>query len=340
MPTTIEEVARQSGVSTATVSRALRGLPNVAPSTRERVLKVAEDLNYSIDSQASRLAMGRTMTVGMVMPLADQWFYKKVATAAETMLFEQGYDVLRYSINSIDNQNQIIRQLATSHRVDGIIFVTITLSDEDIMILLKSDVEVVTVETQTEHFSSVTTDNVTAAAKATRHLVKLGHKDIGIIIGLPDDPLHFAIPLERQEGYWRVLGEYGHKIRPELSIAGNFSANGAAAAMAKLLSLKEPPTAVFTLSDEMAIGAIKTIRDAGLQVPEDISVIGFDDHDLAEHVDLTTVRQPVADYGSTATRLLLEHMNSREHAPPTHVQFPTELIVRSTTAPCCSSNHR
>ncbi len=330
MSPTIEEVAEKSGFSTATVSRALRGLPNVSPSTRERVLRAAQELNYSIDPHASRLASGRTMTIGIIMPLADQWFYTKVSTAAETILSTQGYDVLRYSVTGVKSQQEIFRQLSTSKRVDGLIVVTIPMDEEDQDLLREANLAIVTIETGAEQFPSVVCDNVAAAVTATRHLVNLGHERIAIISGLANDPMKFPIPRARRRGYVQVLEENEIEVRPDFDISGNFSYEGGAEAMAELLAVRQAPTAVFAFSDEMAVGAMKTIRDLGLRIPDDISVLGFDDHDVAQYVGLTTIRQPVAEYGERAASLLLEILKGKSPPGP-NVVLPTRLVIRSTT---------
>lgn len=331
MSPTIEEVAERSGFSTATVSRALRGLPNVAPSTREHVMRAANELNYSIDPYASRLATGRSMTVGIVIPLADQWFYNKVSTVAETVLGAHGYDVLRYSITGSESQSHLLRQIATSRRVDGLIVVTTPLDDEDERLLSEANLSVVTVETVTDSFPSVASDNFAAAVTATRHLVNLGHERIAVISGLADDPLRFPIPRDRKKGYLHVLQENEIEFRPEFDVPGNFSYEGGAEAMTQLLAVRQAPTAVFAFSDEMAIGALKTIRDLGLRVPGDISVIGFDDHDVAEYVGLTTIHQPVGQYGDLAASILLSVLTGEMENGGFNRELAARLVIRSTT---------
>ncbi len=333
MPPTIKDVADKLNVSTATVSRALRGLPNVTPSTRERVLQAAKELNYSIDPRASHLASGRTMNIGIIMPLADTWFYSKLATAAEATLIEHNYYVTRYNIASLGDQTEHLKWLSSGRHVDGLIVATVALSKEDIEILHNLNVPVVTVETKTDDFASISIDNALAARIATRYMINLGHEQIGIITGLQDDPMHFSVPQERLKGYYAALREYEIEARPELEVSGNFSLAGGAEAMIELLSVRYPPTAVFAFSDEMAIGALKSIREMNLRVPEDISVIGFDDHDMAEYVGLTTVHQPVAEYGEKATSLLLDLLEDPKNDNQAHLELDTHLIIRSTTGP-------
>lgn len=329
----IGHVAARAGVSVATVSRALRGLPHVAPATRARVLQAAEELRYVADPHASRLAAGRTTTIGMVVPLLHQWYFGQVVSGAESVLAAADYDVLLYSVGRPDTRQRFLTSQPFRKRVDGLIVVDLPLDDADQAALAAAGTPVVTVGIPSTCFPTVTIDNVTAAASGARHLVNLGHKRIGLIGGRPDDPLHFSAPLERRSGYQAVLGEHGLDARADLDVPGDFSLEGGAEAMARLLSAARPPTAVFALSDEMAIGALRTVRNSGLRVPADVSVMGFDDHDMAEVLGLTTVGQPVVSQGEAAARLLLEVIDDESASEPRHVVRPTTLRVRETTGP-------
>lgn len=333
MPVTIADVAREAGVSTATVSRALRGLPDVAPATRDRVMTVAQRLNYSIDTHASRLASGRRMTIGLVMPLLEQWFFNKVMTAAESILVPEGYDVIRYTVTSLGNLHEVLRNLAQTRRVDGIIVVSLNLREQDIALLAASGVPVVTIENRTPHFPWVCVDNEAAAFAATAHLLELGHRQLGIITGHRQDPLDFNVPYERIAGVERALAAFGIPLACVPVAPGRFSAAGGAAAMEALLLEQPRPTGVIALSDEMAIGAIKMARARGLTVPRDLSVIGIDDHDLSFFVDLTTVQQPVAEFGTVAAERMLDMLAGGSADRHATTMLPTQLIVRETTAP-------
>lgn len=333
MSASIGDVAVRAGVSVATVSRALRGLPHVAPSTRDRVLRAAEELRYIADPQAARLAAGRTMTVGMVVPTLHQWFFGLVVNGAHGVLAAAGYDLLLYNLGEPDARERFLTQQPFRKRVDGIIMVDLLLEDDAQAALTTAAVPVVTVGIPGGPFPSVTIDNTAAAAAATRHLVHLGHERIGLICDPPDDPLQCSAPRERRRGYHAVLRERGIAIVSELEVPGDFSLLGGAEAMARLLSVARPPTAVFALSDEMAIGALRTVRDSGLRVPEDLSVVGFDDHEMAEVMGLTTVAQPVAAQGESAAALLLDVMRGSPSGTPPCTVLPTVLRVRSTTGP-------
>jgi LacI family repressor for deo operon, udp, cdd, tsx, nupC, and nupG len=329
----IGDVAQLAGVSVATVSRAIRGLPNVSPATRDRVLKAAADLQYVAHPHASRLAAGRTMTVGMAVPLLTQWFFTQVVAGAEAVLAANGYDVLLYGVPDEGAMRRFADDTHFSKRVDGLILVDLPMSDDELRGMCGRG-PLVTVGVASSCAPSVTIDNVEAAATATRHLVNLGHRRIGLISHLPPQALAFTAPLHRRQGYERVLTDAGLRVREELIVPGNFVLQGGAEAMAQLLGVDGPPTAVFAESDEMAIGALKTVRDAGLQVPGDISIVGFDDHDMAAYTDLTTIAQPAMRQGETAATLLLDLMRgSTDDGEVTSVVMPTRLVVRATTGP-------
>lgn len=333
MNASISDVAELAGVSVATVSRAIRGLPNVSPATRTRVHEAAAELQYVAHPHASRLAAGRTMTVGMAVPMLTQWFLNQVVAGAEGVLAANGYDVLLYGVPDEQTLRRFVDDLPLSKRVDGLIAVDLPMPNEDFRRLCSRG-PVTTVGVSSPFAPSAVINNEEAAATATRHLVNLGHRRIGLICHLPSQALAYMAPVQRRKGYERVLTDSGIPLDEELIVPGNFALQGGAEAMARLLTVANPPTAVFAQSDEMAIGALKTVRDAGLQVPGDISIVGFDDHDMAAYMDLTTVAQPAMGQGETAATLLLEQMRSgSDEATATKVVLPTQLIVRSTTGP-------
>lgn len=333
MSASIGDVAQLAGVSVATVSRAIRGLPNVSPATRDRVLQAASELQYVAHPHASRLAAGRTMTVGMAVPLLTQWFFARVVAGAEGVLAANGYDLLLYSVPDAPTLRRFVTDAPFAKRVDGLIMVDLPTTGDDILRVCDGG-PLVTVGAAFPSAPSVTIDNIEGAATATRHLVNLGHRRIGMISYLPTQALAFPAPLQRRAGYEHVLREAGITVREELIVPGNFVLAGGAEAMAQLLTVDRPPTAVFAQSDEMAIGALKTVRDAGLQVPGDISIVGFDNHDMAAYTDLTTVGQPAMQQGETAATLLLDRMGADDSDDDnTSVVLPTKLIVRGTTAP-------
>lgn len=332
MSATIQDVADRAKVSVATVSRALRGLPNVAPSTRQRVLTAARDLAYIADPSAARLATGQSRTIGLAVPMLDQWFHAKLFSGVEAVSAASGYDVLPFSLAGRGGVRGFVERLPFRKRVDGLVLVDVPFDPDDLLRIQAAAVPLVTVGLLADAASSLTVDNVAAARLAVGHLAGLGHRRIGLVGGVEDDPFRFSVPVDRYGGYLEALASAGLQPDPRLTVPGNFSLEGGAEAMHDLLALDEPPTAVFCCSDEMAIGAMQSARDAGLRIPGDLSVVGFDDHDVSEYLGLTTIRQDVVGLGERAAALLLERL-ADPTSPPINERHPTRLIVRHTTGP-------
>ncbi|MFV1991455.1 MAG: LacI family DNA-binding transcriptional regulator [Acidimicrobiales bacterium] len=330
MGVTIEQVAQRAGVSVATVSRALRGLENVAASTRARVRQAATDLDYRPDPHAARLASGHTKTIGLAAPLVDSRYIAQIVSGAEAVLAEEGFDLLIFTMRS-----QRSFSSSAGNRdllVDGMILVDV---GPDFRSQFAVDTAAVTVGLQSDNLSSVSIDNGAASLHAMAHLLDLGHRRIALLAG-PESNDPSSAPQLRRRGYEQAMQDAGC-FDPELVVDGAFTLTGAAEATRHLLALENPPTALFALSDEMAIAAISVLRESGVRVPEDMSVVGFDDLDLAEVLGLTTVRQPMQQLGVASARLLLGELE-RGGGEPKHQLFETSLVIRGTTAPCRSVN--
>jgi len=330
MVASIEDVARLAGVSNATVSRALRGLPDVATATRNRVLAAASELNYIASPFAARLASGRTATVGVVVPYINTWFFAEVIDTVETALRKDGYDLLLYNLGDEAGRDRFFAVMPMRKRVDAILLVSLVLSDEEFDALggLRSPVGLLGLERPGFLCSRI--DDVRGARQAVEHLLALGHRRIGLIGGDTDDPMRFTPPLHRRDGYRDALRDAGIDLDPELEVLGYFTVDGGSEATEALLALPDPPTAIFAESDEMAYGVLRTIRRAKLRVPEDVAVIGFDDQANAELMDLSTVHQPVAEQALDITvRLLAAIVNGDPECAT--VVLPTELVVRGST---------
>lgn len=330
---TIEDVAVQAGVSVATVSRALRDLPNVSPATRARVVAVARELDYRADPSAARLATGRTMTIGVTVPLPISWYIAQVVAGVEAVLSEAGYDLLLYAVDSPGSRRRVLGDiLPRRRRVDAVVLVDLALPPAEVDDLVAGHATVVTIGDRVATFDAVSTDNHLAARRAVRHLLDLGHRRVGLIGDSPDGGLEFSVPGARREGFLAELAAAGGDREPVLERSGGFSVDGGAEAMGRLLDLPDPPTAVFAMSDEMAIGALKVLREAGLDCPGDVSVIGIDDHELADAFGLTTMRQQVVEYGARSARLALRRL-ADPTAPVEHQLCDTTLVVRRSTGP-------
>ena len=331
MAASIEDVARHAGVSIATVSRALRNLPDVAPSTRDRVLVAAAELDYVASPFAARLASGRTKTVGVVVPFVNRWFFAEVINVVEAVLREAGFDLLLYNLGDEAGRARFFDVMPLRKRVDAVLVVGQVLTRDEIEALQTLNCPLGLLGLSTPGFHSVRIDDVSAAREATSYLLSLGHTRIGLIGGDTTDQLRFTPPLHRGEGYREALRAHGHDLDPALEVLGYFTIDGGMTACEQLLALPERPTAIFAESDEMAYGALRVIRGQHLTVPGDIALMGFDDHTIAEVMDLSTVHQPVAAQAlDVTTRLLLDIAEGGE-LPVDDVVLPTELVIRGST---------
>jgi DNA-binding LacI/PurR family transcriptional regulator len=215
-------------------------------------------------------------------------------------------------------------------RVDALIVLNLPLSKPEAEALVSMEVPIAVLGTRIPGCWHVSIDNAEGASTAVRHLINLGHRRIGMITGALGDPRGFTTPIVRQHAYRSVLAQADIPYEPELEARGNFGIDEGASAMAKLLSLPDPPTAVFAESDQMAFGALRTLNRMGLRAPDDVSVIGFDNHETAELLDLTTIAQPVAHQGELLARQILDALSGASEEP-TRVVVPTRLVVRGTT---------
>ena len=331
----ILDVAALAGVSPATVSRSLSGQSKVAPHTRQRVQEAARELSYVVSPQASGLASGRTRAVGVVVPFITRWFFSTVVAGVTDVLRETGYDVMLYHLGSADNRDRFFERMPLARRVDGVLTLSMPLTDQHTLALRALDLPLVSVGWRVPGSPSVRIDEVAAAQTAVNHLVHQGHQHIGFIAGSPDDPAFgFVSSPDRRRGYELALQAGGLTDDPDLAVTGHFGVEGGAAAMARLLSGPVLPTAVFAEYDELAIGALWALRRAGLQVPQQMSVVGIDDHEMAQVHDLTTVAQNAKEQGAVASQLLLRTLQAPSADHSDHdIILPSSLVLRGSTAP-------
>ncbi|MBB1256916.1 LacI family DNA-binding transcriptional regulator, partial [Streptomyces sp. OF3] len=332
MTVSITDVAHAAGVSASTVSRALRGRPGVSDEVRAHITAVAASLGYTASRSASSLASGRTQTIGVLAPYVGRWFFGTVLDAAEKVFSAAGYDLLLYNLGTPEARKRFFTKLPARKRVDAVLSLLIPDEEEAAALRSLGVPLATTVGGAREGFTAVGIDDHAGATSAVRHLVNLGHRRIGMISGA-SEPLHWTTPVQRRQAYLDVLADAGIVHDPALEVDGGYTVEGGEHAMTALLADSRPPTAVFAQSDEMAMGALRVLRRHRLKVPDDVSVVGFDDHELAEVVGLTTVAQPVARQGAEAARLLLEQLDRPDTEPPGHVRMPIRLMLRETTAP-------
>ena len=334
MAASIEDVAKLAGVSIATVSRSLRGLPDVATATRDRVLAAAQELDYVASPFAARLASGRSSTLGVVVPFVNRWFFSEVLGSVEAVLSNAGYDLLLHNLGDSEGRARFFSNLPVRKRVDAVLVVSLALTDEEVAALTSLELPVGVLGVKHPGMYSVRIDDVAAARTAVRHLLSLGHQRIALIGGDTDDPMRFTPPHHRGTGYREALKEAGIEPDPALEVLGYFTVDGGEAAMLNLLDRAEPPTAVFAESDEMAYGAIMAIRRRGLRVPEDVAVIGFDDHATGWRTVVRSSSSAVAEQGAVLAQELLDSLSGT--AEPSDLVLETELVIRGSTVPSAS----
>lgn len=333
MAITIRDVAREAGVSTATVSRALRGMSNVDEKTRAKVEAAAKGLDYVVSPSASRLATGRTGSIAVVTPHIARWFFGMILTGVESALQRAGVDVLLMSVNTDDQTPRTLVAPRLRRRVDGAIVLVLPPNDPDFVAIRDLGMPMSVIGVNAPDVTSVTIDDVLAAEMGTEHLIELGHRRIGIIGGeshqAPNTAEH-----DRFTGFRTALAAAGLDFDPACEAFGQFTITGGERAMETLLDLAHPPSAVLCMSDEMSYGAMRALRNRGLQPGLDVSIVGIDGHDMSEFLDLTTVVQPVADLGRIAAESLLNQIewdSMSEGAQ--NISLATKLVVRGSTRP-------
>ena len=331
-PATIYEVAREAGVSTATVSRVINDRRHVRETTRQRVEAAMARLGYVANRQARGLAGGRSRMIGLLVHELGSSYFTQVIRGIDSAVASIGYDLMLYTSHArVEAEARHATELATGP-VDGVIFVLAVDPSQYVETLRNRGMPFVMLDHSHELTGTtfVSASNRSGSREAIDHLLGLGHRRIGFITGKPG----VSSARERLAGYRDALASADIAYAHELVVGGDFLEHRGYEATQQLLALDTPPTAVFTSADTAAFGAIKAARDLGLRVPDDLSVVGFDDIPEASLVmpPLTTVRQPLKEMGATAVRLLQRLMDEPDTTPRRTV-LETELIVRGSTAP-------
>ena len=328
----VVEIAEKAGVSAATVSRALRGLHHVNERTRAKIVAAAMELNYPLrpDLIPHDLVV-RTNRIGVIAPYISRWFFAEAINGIEQSLREAGMDLLLYNFSEVDARARIFQHKQLRGKVDALIVISMPPTDEEFKSLLSLGIPITTIGFIHEGCTSIAIDDVEGGRVATKHLTDLGHREIAVLSGQRETAYNFDVSDNRTKGYIEVLNSVGVEWNPELEIRGDFNIYTAEIATEAFLRRKKLPTAIFCHSDEMAFGALKAIRAKGLRVPEDISVIGFDDHTIAQYTGLTTVAQPPQFEGQVAAAAAIAEINHpiAEHK---NIVVPLSLVVRETTA--------
>lgn len=332
MPT-IKDIAKIAGVSVTTVSKVINNYSDISEETRKKVIKIMEEENYQPNAIARSLSTNRSHSIGIFINFnlsrgLHQIFFQEILFGLETNLGPKGYDFIHFSDLKWKDECNYLENCRNRH-VDAAVLMGIPLNDHYVDELLKSDIPVIFLDVEIigKNATYITSDNVGGTKKAINYLYQLGHQDIGMIIGLS-----YTKPAQdRLSGFQQAINELNISYHPEWIESTFFSEEGGYQAMNDLLKREELPSAIFCHSDSIAIGAIKAIQEAGFNVPEDFSIIGFDDLQISKYVypRLTTIKQDTYLIGEKAATLLMDMMKypNKTVSP---VILPTELIIRDS----------
>ncbi|MCY7353070.1 MAG: LacI family transcriptional regulator [Cytophagaceae bacterium] len=332
-PVTIKDIARQLNVSVATVSRALRGLPDIHPDTRQAVLTLAQEWDYQPNQLATSLVKSRTRTIGIIAPNLGYYFFSTAVHGIEEVAYAAGYSVLlTQSKESYQRELTNLQDLARG-QVDGLI-VSISRETSDYehftklqrrgvpLVLFDRDCEALDV-------SKVLIDNHAAAYEATDHLLTNGCRRVALLAG----PAYLSLTSQRRRGYLDALAAHGLPADESLVAYGDYSQTNAVELTHRLMSLPNPPDGLLALSDRIAVGALIALKERGVRLPDEVALVGFNNEPLNALLtpSLTSVAQPAEEIGREAARLLIAQLESPQPVPPVVLILPTYLVVRESS---------
>jgi DNA-binding LacI/PurR family transcriptional regulator len=332
---TIASVAALAGVGVGTVSRVLNDSEAVSGSTRMRVLEAIAALDYEPSASARALSTGRTATIGIVAPFLTEPSVVERLRGATRRLVAAGYQVTLFDVQRPEQGESALRSLTVKGRVDGLLVVSLQPSAAHLARLAVAGIPVVLVDRRAAGAPGVFIDDEAGGRLATEHLIGLGHRRIAFVGDLEGGPFGFTSSEARRRGYEAALRDAGIGPRPQLVRRGPHRRDAARAATRELLALPEPPTAVFAASDHQALGVVEGAESRSVTVPERLSVVGFDDIELARYCGLTTVAQPLEESGARGADMLLSALDGRA---PRSRELRLDLQIRSTCARLAGGN--
>jgi LacI family transcriptional regulator len=329
---TMNEVAEAAGVSVATVSRVINGSGGVRAELEHRVRRAMQKLHYHPSSLARSLKMQHSMLFGILIPILEHPTYSRMASAIEKKLFAHGYRALICNSEEDEERERVYIEMLLRQRVEGIIINTSARNTDGLRELQENNIPIVLFDRVIEGLqcSQVFCDNSLGGYTGIKHLVELGHRRIGVVAA----PMYPEPIIRRIRGTREAVAAFGIDDDPALLMCGDTQLFNMGYDAAKhLLQLPTPPTAIFALTDVTAVGVMHAVTELGLRIPDDLSVLGYDDIPIASYMmpPLTTIAQPIIEMGETAAELLLRHIQKPD-LPFEKVVLPTHLVVRATTA--------
>jgi DNA-binding LacI/PurR family transcriptional regulator len=332
MAATIRDVAKKAEVSVATVSRVLNNSANVTEQTYNKVMAAIEELDFYPSAIARRLSTGRTHTIAVLMPFLTLPSSIERLRGVQSALAETEFDLVLFSAESPEKIDFYLHNLARRDRADGVIIISLYLDDAHLERFRKVSIPLTLIDSSHPNVCSVTVDDVAGGYMATHHLIEFGHKRIAYLSDYLDNPYKFVAMKHRFKGYQKALSEADIPLTPNYHRQSVLGGRNAVSKAKELLALPRRPTAIFAASDTHAVGVLKAAQEMHIRVPEELSVIGYDGIRDSEHLQITTVHQPLLDSGKIGVASLLKILESKESICD-QIKLPIKLIERGTTSP-------
>jgi DNA-binding LacI/PurR family transcriptional regulator len=328
---TIYDVAKLSGVSISTISRVLNAPDKVNSDTHKRVMHAIDQLGFIPRAEARAHALRNTNRIGVLTPFFTAPSFVQRFRGVASALSKENYELVIYPVDSMDHLQGYISSIPLMRNIDGLIIMSLSVGDQDAQRLSHNGMETVLIEYSHPQLNSIVINDERGGQLAAKHLISKGHKDFAFL-GDIEPPEKFIIhPVRsRLTGFTRTLQEAGLSLSKSYIRSAPYTKNETKQAALELLNLPKPPTAIFVGSDIQALSVMKVARQLNIKIPENLAVIGFDDIDVAEHVDLTTVGQHLDESGRLAAEILLARI-SEPNRPLQHINLPLNLIERLTT---------
>jgi LacI family transcriptional regulator len=329
MAVTLKDIAERVGVTESTISRVLNGIPKASKETRDEIFQVAAELGYKPNQIARSLVTKKTHTIGLIISDLSNTYFARVASGIEKIASKYDNSLIISTTGGEENEELKYINLLKEKQVDGILFASGRMPESCKKLLRETEIPTVVVAREVEEaLPSVHIDNVKESYRAVKYLINSGHTKIAMISGAANDK---ESGLYRIQGYKQALNDNNLAIREDLIVEGDFKLQSGIKAMKEILKKDDSITAVFAASDEMGVGAIKAIKKAGLKVPEDISVVGFDNNiiSLASDPELSTISQPEEELGWHAMEMLYKVING-ENLAEKKIYLPCKFIKRES----------
>ncbi len=331
---TIQDVARHARVAVGTVSRVLNGHLGVKPATRQRVLDVIKELDYSPNLIARSMTSRRTGSVGIIVPFFTRPFFNEVLQGVEIATTRSGHEFMLYNVQTDDQCQAYFRELPKQRKVDGLLVISLYPDDATAVSFRRAGMPVVLVDAYHPLLTSLIVDNIEGGYQAVKCLIEHGHRRIGFINGIPESDFRFNPANDRLAGLQRAFDEAGIQYEPDLVLTAQWNRSGGREAALQLLTRPDRPTAIFATSDLQAVGVLEAARSLHLSVPAELSVIGFDGIELAEIMELSTIQQPIQHMGELGAQKLIALIEDNEDSEsrPELIRLQTSLLQRQTIA--------